>query len=87
MTVYEYLFDVCKRRGMSESEAMTVLERLVSDPVTKAMRDRWGESIDSYSEPLRALLVHQLCDCVMRWIAEENPKAFYRPLFDGSVRL
>jgi hypothetical protein len=87
MTVYEWLFEVCKQRGMSEGEVAVVLELLIADPVTAAMRDRWGETVETYTEPLKALLLHQLSVCVLRWINEENPKAFYKPLFDGSVRL
>lgn len=87
MTVYEWLFDVCKQRGMSEGEATVVLERLIADPANAAMSDRWGEAIENYTEPLKALLLHQLSLCVLSWINQENPKAFYKPLFDGSVRL
>jgi hypothetical protein len=86
MTVYEWLFDLCKQRGMLEAEAATVLERMISDPSTVEMRDRWGESIELYTEPLKALLVHRLSLCVVRWIEQENPRAFYKPLFDGTVK-
>jgi len=85
MTLYEWAFEFCKQRGMLESEAFEVVERAMLHPATVGVRGRWGESYDSYPEPMRRLLTRSLCESALGWIEAECPHAFYRPLFDGSI--
>jgi hypothetical protein len=85
MTIFEWSIDYCKQRGMEERDAAVVMEKVFLHPATREIRDRWGDAYDSYPDPLKKLLVRTICECVLEWIKLEDPHAFYRPLFDGSV--
>lgn len=85
MTIFEWAIHYCKERGMLERDAVSVVEKVILHPATRSVRDNWGESFDSYPEPLKKLLNSTLRECVLEWITLEDPHAFYRPLFDGSV--
>lgn len=85
MTIFEWAIDYCKERGMQERDATVVVERVILHPATSSIRSGWGSEFESYPEPLKKLLVRTINDCVLEWIKLEDPHAFYRPLFDGSV--
>ncbi len=85
MTLYEWAFEFCKERGMTEKEAFAVVEKAMLHPAAEGVRERWGESYDDYPEPMRKLLTKAICESALDWIQKENPKAFFKPLFDGTI--
>lgn len=85
MTIFEWAIDYCKQRGMQERDAAGVIEKVMIHPATSGIRGSWGDEFDSYPDPLKKLLVRAINDCVLEYIKLEDPHAFYRPLFDGSV--
>ena len=85
MTIFEWAIEFCKQRGMLEANATTVVEKVILHPATAGIRERWGDSFESYPEPLQKLLVKVICECAVQWIELEDPRAYYKPLFDGSV--
>ena len=85
MTVYEWAFEFLKERGMTEKQAFVVLEKATMHPAMSGIRERWGEDYETYPEPMKKLLVTVIRECALKWIEQEDPHAFFRPLFDGSV--
>lgn len=85
MTLYEWAFEYCKERGMLEKEAFVVVESTMLHPATESIRERWGESVENYPEPMKKLLARAICESALAWIEKENPHAFFKPLFDGTV--
>ena len=86
-TVYEWCFDFCKERGMCNTAAAATLEILIATPANMAMRQRWGEQIRDYTDPTKALLKSGIEQAGLKWILDNDPTVWYRPLFDGSLKV
>jgi len=86
MTVYDWAVVFLKERGMWPSEAAAVVERAFAHPALTGARARWGEAWDDYPAPSRVLLVDTLIKCGLAYIEEHEPRVWYRPLFDGTIK-
>jgi hypothetical protein len=85
MTVFEWAIEFCKKRGMLDAQAAGVVELVILEPECAGVRGNWGDSVDRYPAPLIALLEATICRCAVRWIDQNEPHAWFKPLFDGSV--
>lgn len=85
MTVFEWAISFCKKRGMLESQAAGVVEMVILEPECSGIIGGWGEDVSLYPLPLVALLEATICRCAVRWIERNDPRAWYKPLFDGTV--
>lgn len=85
MTVFEWAISFCKKRGMLEGCAASVVEMVILEPECSGIVGRWGEKVDDYPAPIIALLEATLCRCAVRWIEANDPRAWFKPLFDGTM--
>lgn len=83
MTFYEKMIDMLKQHGMFESHAKEALEPLVNNPefAASTMIGRWNDSIDEYPPVILNVLWIDVRDGVLKWIEENLPEAFYKPMF------
>lgn len=85
MTIREWAEDYCFQRGMFPDQAKAVVEKAMEHKANEAMKGRWNDSIDGYPKPLLVALTLSINDAAVAYIEEKCPKAWFKPMFDGSA--
>jgi len=85
MTIREWLVDYCYQRGMFENDANAVVDAMMADEANESMNGRWNDKVSDYPRPLLAVLVLSLNRAAVAHIEKNCPKAWYKPLFDGTA--
>ena len=76
----KYLFE----NGMFEEQAAQVVEMAKKDEANESMKNRWGDDVEGYPPVMLSILRVSLNDIAVRWIDENQPKAWYRPMFANN---
>ncbi len=70
---------------MSEQDANSVMELFVQDEGQKSMLGKWDDPITGYPRPIQNVCTWSLKRFTTKWIEENCPQAFYKPMFDGTA--
>ena len=62
--------------GKSADAVMNKAKEAIPD-----MKNRWGDDINDYPNPLVAVIWVTTKNIALEWIDENLPKAWYRPMF------
>jgi hypothetical protein len=84
-TVAQWVLHQLEERGMFENDAARVLAKLKDDPTCAAMRGRWDHPISDYPAPLLATVLVAAKAEGLKWIDENCPRHWARPLFAESA--
>lgn len=84
-TIRDFCVQYCTQRGMFDSQAEAVVEQMMADPALESMAGRWDDRVSDYPQPMLAVLVMSLRSNAVSWIEENLPKAWYKPMFDGTA--
>lgn len=84
MTTKEKLKDMLVQNGMFESQAEKVLEIAIPkiEAATPEYRVTWNRPANEYPESVYKIMWTYARAAAKDWIAENAPKAWYRPIFD-----
>jgi hypothetical protein len=82
MTFKEKMLGLLKQHGLSDGEAETVLALAQADPANAAMKGRWEDNVEGYPAEMFTLLWLTVKHTARDYLAEYNPEAWYRPLFE-----
>ena len=74
----KYLTD----RGMFDSDADKVFEIYRTNPMSQTMSGRWTDDADDYPPVMFNLLAAGLRTVARKWLADNAPMAWFRPIFD-----
>ena len=85
MTFKEKMVELLHGQGMFQSQAEAVVELVIADPANEAMKGRWNEDIAGYPPEIVAVLWLSTKHTAREWIAENCPRAWFRPLFDDGA--
>ena len=85
MTMREWSIDYLTSNGMFLDQAEATLAICVADKAYEVMTGRWNDSTDGYPAPLLAVMCMALNYSAVQWIDANLPKAWYRPMFDGTA--
>jgi hypothetical protein len=71
-------------RGMFPSQANEVIEKYIALRKDESMLSRWNDEVSAYPEPLQSILWMGVKDYAAKWIEENAPEAWFRPMFQYS---
>ena len=84
MTFEQYAKKYLFENGMFEEQAAQVVEMAKKDEANESMKNRWGDDVEGYPPDMLSILRVSLNDTAVRWIDENQPKAWYRPMFANN---
>ena len=84
MTTKNKLKKMLTDRGMSEYQASVVLAEAISqiEKIVPEYDFTWDRPAEEYPEIMYDVFWLTLKDVAKKWIAENAPKAWFRPMFD-----
>ena len=84
MTTREKLMDMLVQHGMFESQAEKVLEIAIPkiEAATPDYRITWNRPAEEYPNALYRVMWIYVKAAAKDWIAENAPRAWFRPIFD-----
>lgn len=85
VTITEYLQKRLEDNGMFPEEASQTIEAAKTSPLFVSMEHRWDEQLDSYPEPMKAVLWPSMKRVGADWLAQNAPEHWARPLFSSEV--
>ena len=72
--------------GMFLANAEKVFEEMEKDEANESMKDRWNDDHEAfYPESMAAVVIMITNLAVVKWIDENLPKAWFRPMFTGEL--
>ncbi len=77
----DYLFNF----GLTECHAKEVVEIAIRETTYESLKGRWEESRHESPRALLILVKRTIDQCAMAWIERNDPNAWYKPFFDGSI--
>lgn len=84
MNFKEAMVKAMTSRGMFPSQAEEVIEKYIVSDEANTMMDRWHEDIGGYPEALQNVLWMGVKDYAAKWLEENLPQAWFRPMFQYS---
>jgi hypothetical protein len=86
MTFQDFAHEHLFNNGMFENDVQKVIEAAKEDDVLKdTMAGRWHDNMDDYPISMQSVFVVSLNNVVTKYIDENMPKAWFRPIFAGKV--
>lgn len=85
MTIEEKLVEILVSNGMFDTQAKEVLRNVKADKVNKPMRQRWNDALEDYPEILVNALWINTKQHALKWIDENAPQAWFRPMFTDEI--
>ena len=85
MTIKEYLSKALEDRGMFPHQAVEVVAGVVE--ATTEMAGRWDDDTEGYPPQMLAVLWYSVDRAALKWIDENLPKAWFRPMFVKEPQL
>jgi len=84
MTTREKLKKMLTDNGMADGQADAVLKEAIPriEASMAGYKITWNEPADGYPETVFNALWLHLCETAREWIAENAPRAWFRPIFD-----
>jgi len=83
MTLREHLESIGVQHGLFESESKAIAQQLIDEE--GPMAGRWDERSNDYPPQLMSALWHSFKRVAAKWLAENKPLHWARPVFDPSV--
>lgn len=84
MTLYEKGIELLTAKGMFPNDAAKVMTLVKADAANEPMASRWNDDIEGYPAALIKMLWVSVRRTAAAYIAEHQPLAWYRPLFDSK---
>jgi hypothetical protein len=82
MTFYEFFEDKLYNCGMFKDQCKEVLKLAMEDNVLNdTMDNRWNDKISDYPEFLLAIIWLSIKDAALKYIEENCPEAWFKPIF------
>lgn len=77
------LLKYCTDRGMFDSQAKTVVDLAIEEIDTSGgeYKTTWDRPANEYPDEVIAVMLMILKRTALKWIDENKPKAFFRPMF------
>lgn len=82
MTIGQKMIEMMTERGMSQELAERVFALAKKDESSSAMIDRWDDQASDYPEPVIRIAKVSVSIFTADWLEENQPLAWYRPLFE-----
>ena len=84
MTFEKLAHDHLFNNGMFESDVNKVIELSKKDEVlSDAMEGRWNDEVEGYPPFMVSIFLTSLNSVAVKYIDENIPKAWFRPVFEG----
>lgn len=80
-TFESYIMTQLQARGLWDYQAREIMTTLKADDIMKDMAQRWQDSPDGYPPALLVGVWMNAERHALRWIDENMPEAWFRPLF------
>lgn len=88
LSIYGRLIAHMKQNGLTEKAAEEIMVAVKLAPTIASMTDRWADDGNSLSRSAMALLWERVVKPnTLAWIVENDPQAWYRPLFEDAITL
>lgn len=85
MTLENFVRGYLFQNGMFESDVQKVMELAKQDEVLKdTISERWNDSLEGYPPLFKNLLIVSINAIAVKYIDENCPLAWYRPMFAGD---
>lgn len=86
MNFRESMINAMTSRGMFESQAIEVIDTYITsnEDDNNPMMDRWDEDVAGYPEVMSNILWMGVKEYAAKWISENAPQAWFRPMFQFS---
>lgn len=85
MTIEEKMKELLENHGMWADGLEHTLKAMKEDALLEDMRNRWNDSVDDYPQPLISVVWLNVRSIALKWVDENCPQAFYRPLLAGEM--
>lgn len=74
-------------RGMFDNQADAVMQEAIPllERLSKGYRITWERPASEYPEPIFNVMWLPLRDTALKWIKENAPEAWFRPLFESEA--
>ena len=82
MTLQDKMRALLTENGLWPQEAAAVLIKAKGEKALESMTERWNDDLESYAAEMLAALWVTVQHVAAKWLAENKPKHFARPLFD-----
>ena len=82
MTFYKFGTSELQKRGMFNSQAETVMQKVVAQ--NDQMDGRWNEDISEYPPMMKNLIWINIENEALKYIKKHCPEAWFRPVFDNE---
>lgn len=84
MNFRESMIKAMTTRGMDNSQAKEIIDSYIVSNENNPMMDRWYEDINGYPDTLGNILWMGVKDYAFKWIVQNKPEAWFRPIFEFS---
>lgn len=84
MTFEQKALEMLESNGMFPDQARAVLAMMKTDPANEVIKERWGHDIAGYGDIMINVLWANAKYNALRYIDENIPRAWFRPLFTPS---
>jgi len=83
MTTFKtFIMNRLTDHGMWPKDAETIFERVKDHEINQSITQRWNDQVDEYPKVMSETLWMGAKSIALEWIDENQPEAFYRPLFE-----
>jgi hypothetical protein len=72
--------------GMWPDQAEKVFQEIKNDEANESMKGRWDDPQWQYPESMTAIVIMITNSAAVKWIDENLPKAWFRPMFTGEEK-
>jgi len=87
-TFHDSAKNMLVQNGMFDADAETVINAMMKEEEYSNMRNRWHEDTGNYPWMLLNVIMMQTHRYAYKWICENTPQAWFRPLFSpGAIGL
>lgn len=80
MNFYDYFIKQLTERGVFKNQAEEIMEKVMTN--NPMMEGRWSERTSNYPENLTNIIWMGIEDEALKYIKENCPQAWFRPMFD-----
>ena len=82
MTFRELANKHLSERGLFQKDIQAIIELAEKDPVFDgSMTNRWGDDLSGYPPEIKGTFLMGINSVALKYIDENIPKAWFRPLF------
>ncbi len=84
MTTKERLKKMLTDKGMFDSQANAILREAIPkiESMTPNYRITWDRPASEYPDVVYNVMWRPLCEAALKWIDENMPEAWFRPMFE-----